>query len=78
MEERRAALQAVAGATPVGLKANAKKTAELRARGVIAHPDDLGVHPGEAQRSLLAARSVEDLVAWSGGLYEPPARFRTW
>ena len=28
--------------------------------------------------SLLAARSMEDLVAWSGGLYQPPARFRSW
>ncbi len=77
-QERREALQAVAGATPIGLKANAKKTADLRARGIVAYPEDLGVHPGQAQRSLLAARSVEDLVAWSGGLYEPPSRFRSW
>ena len=26
----------------------------------------------------LAARSIEDLVAWSGGLYDPPAQFRDW
>ena len=32
----------------------------------------------QAQRSLLAARSIEDLVAWSDGLYKPPARFRNW
>ena len=51
---------------------------DLRARGIVAFPEDLGVHPGQAQRSLLAARSVEDLVAWSGGLYEPPSRFRSW
>ena len=29
-------------------------------------------------RTLLAARSIDDLVAWSGGLYRPPARFRGW
>jgi malonate decarboxylase alpha subunit len=32
-------------------------------------------------RSLVkvdAARSIEDLVAWSGGLYSPPARFSSW
>ena len=29
-----------------------------------------------ADRSLLAARSIEDLVAWSGGLYDPPAQFQ--
>ena len=34
--------------------------------------------PRLADRSLLAARSIEDLVAWSGGLYDPPAQFRDW
>ncbi|MGE8217248.1 MAG: malonate decarboxylase subunit alpha, partial [Stenotrophomonas maltophilia] len=23
-------------------------------------------------------RSVKDLVRWSGGLYDPPKRFRNW
>jgi len=27
---------------------------------------------------LLAARSIDDLVTWSDGLYAPPARFRSW
>jgi malonate decarboxylase alpha subunit len=36
------------------------------------------VHRLQATRSLLAARSMEDLVAWSGGLYKPPAKFRSW
>ena len=31
-----------------------------------------------ASRELLAARSIADLVEWSGGLYNPPARFRSW
>jgi malonate decarboxylase alpha subunit len=77
-EERRAAIAAVAGATPVGLKAHARKTAELRAKGIVAYPEDIGVRRSDAKRSLLAARSIEDLVAWSGGLYQPPAKFRTW
>jgi malonate decarboxylase alpha subunit len=77
-EERRAALSAVAGVTPVGMRADPAKTAELRRRGIVAFPEDLGVRRGEAKRSLLAARSIDDLVAWSGGLYEPPARFRSW
>jgi len=77
-EERRAAVAAVAGATPVGLRADPVRSASLRARGVIAYPGDLGVSPLAAQRSLLAARSIEDLVAWSDGLYQPPARFRDW
>ncbi|MGK9568600.1 malonate decarboxylase subunit alpha, partial [Salmonella enterica subsp. enterica] len=29
-------------------------------------------------RELLAAKSVADLVDWSGGLYNPPAKFRSW
>ena len=50
----------------------------LRARGIVRRPEDLGIEPLDADRSLLAARSIKDLVHWSGGLYEPPARFRNW
>ena len=78
IEERRRALAAVAGISPVGLKAKANETADLRHRGIIAFPEDIGVHRLQANRSLLAARSMEDLVAWSGGLYQPPAKFRSW
>jgi malonate decarboxylase alpha subunit len=78
IEERRRALAAVAGVSPIGLRANAKETAELRQRGVVAYPEDVGVHRLQANRSLLAARSMEDLVAWSGGLYKVPAKFRSW
>ena len=77
-EERRAALAAIAGATAIGRGADPKRSASLRERGLVAYPEDLGVRRGEARRSLLAARSIEDLVAWSGGLYKPPARFRSW
>ncbi|MDA5194198.1 malonate decarboxylase subunit alpha [Govanella unica] len=77
-EERRAAIAAVAGATEIGQTAKPKVTADLRARGIVAYPEDLGVSPLEASRSLLAARSIDDLVTWSGGLYDPPARFRSW
>src|SRR5712672_346386 len=78
VEERRRALAAVAGISPVGLKARANETADLRHRGIVAFPEDIGVHRLQANRSLLAARSMEDLVAWSGGLYQPPAKFRSW
>src|SRR3984885_12705206 len=77
-EERRAAVAAIAGATRVGLQASSARTAAPRRRGGVAYPEDLGVSPLGARRSLLAARSIEDLVAWSGGLYKPPARFRSW
>jgi malonate decarboxylase alpha subunit len=78
VEERRRALAAVAGISPVGLKAKANETAELRHRGIVAFPEDIGVQRLQATRALLAARSMEDLVAWSGGLYQPPAKFRSW
>jgi malonate decarboxylase alpha subunit len=78
IEERRRALAAVAGVSPIGLRANPKETAELRQKGVVAYPEDVGVHRLQANRSLLAARSMEDLVAWSGGLYKVPAKFRSW
>jgi len=50
----------------------------LRPRDIVATPEDLGVHRLEASRTLLAARTIDDLVAWSGGLYQPPAQFRSW
>jgi malonate decarboxylase alpha subunit len=78
MEERRNALAAVAGVSPIGLRAKPEQIATLRQKGIVALPEDLGVHRKQATRSLLAARSMEDLVAWSGGLYKPPARFRSW
>jgi malonate decarboxylase alpha subunit len=78
LEERRRALAAVAGVSPVGLKAKPSDTADLRRRGIVAYPEDIGVHRLQANRSLLAARSMRDLVAWSGGLYQPPAKFRSW
>lgn len=78
IEERKAAVAAVAGVTKVGLKSTAKEVEKLRQKGVVAFPEDLGVRRSDATRSLLSARSMKDLVTWSGGLYEPPARFRSW
>ena len=63
IEERRRALAAVAGISPIGLRAKPQETAELRKRGIVAYPEDIGVHRLQATRSLLAARSMEDLVA---------------
>lgn len=78
IDERREALAAIAGATPVGMMRSAARVEELRASGVVAFPEDLGVQRRDARRSLLAARTMRDLVTWSDGLYDPPARFRSW
>lgn len=78
LDERKAMLAAVAGVTPIGLKHDPKVSVDLRRQGLIAMPEDIGVRRTEASRSLLAAKSVADLVDWSDGLYEPPAKFRSW
>ena len=76
--EREQAIRGVAGYTEVGLKRDRAKVEELRARGIIRRPQDLGIDPRQATRNLLAARSMRELVAASGGLYQPPKRFRNW
>ncbi|MED3923462.1 malonate decarboxylase subunit alpha [Priestia megaterium] len=78
LDEKKAALEAVAGVTPIGLRHNQNKVEKMRRDGLVAFPEDLQIRRTEAKRSLLAARSVEDLVEWSDGLYNPPAKFRNW
>lgn len=78
MEEREQAVRGVAGFTPVGLKRDHKIVANLRDRGVIQRAEDLGIRKSDVSRDRLAARSIHDLVRWSGGLYNPPNRFRNW
>jgi hypothetical protein len=68
LADRRDALSAIAGVTPVGLGAQARRIEQLRHDGLVAYPEDLGIDVRQANRSLLAARSIQDLVAWSGGL----------
>ena len=77
-EEREQAIRGVAGFTPAGQKRDRAMVEKLRARGVIRRPADLGIDPRDATRNLLAARSMRDLVRASGGLYQPPRRFRNW
>jgi malonate decarboxylase alpha subunit len=76
VEERRAALAAIAGTTPIGRGADPQRTAGLRARGIVAYPEDLGVPRNDARHTLLAARSIDGLIEWSGGLYQPPDHIR--
>lgn len=78
LEQRRAMIAAVAGVTPIGLKRDPAMTAQLRAEGLVAYPEDLGICRSDATRDLLAARSIGELERWSDGLYQPPAKFRSW
>ena len=77
-EEREQAVRGVAGYTAVGVERDRRLVENLRDRRVIQRPEDLGIDPRQATRNLLAARSVRDLVDASGGLYQPPGRFRNW
>lgn len=76
--EREQAIRGIAGYTDVGRGRDRRMVEELRARKVIQRPEDLGIDPLDANRSLLAARSIKDLMHWSGNLYDPPAKFRNW
>ena len=77
-DEREQAIRGIAGYTDVGRGRDPKQVARLRERGVIRRPEDLGIDPLDADRNMLAARSIKDLVRWSGGLYAPPSKFRNW
>jgi len=72
------AIRGVAGYTEIGRARDKKMVERLRERKVIQRPEDLGIDPLDADRRLLAARSIKDIVRSSGGLYRPPSRFRNW
>lgn len=78
MDERMAAIRAVAGYTAIGLDADEKETAKLRNKGIVKTPDDLDIDVSRANRSLLAAKNIKEIVEWSKGLYQPPQKFRNW
>ena len=75
LQEREAAIKAIAGDTDLGKAAKPEQTTDLRRRKVVQTVDDLGINPAEANTSLLAAQSMDDLVKWSGGLYKVPKQF---
>ncbi|MDP3842248.1 MAG: malonate decarboxylase subunit alpha [Oxalobacteraceae bacterium] len=77
-EEREQAIRGVAGYTPVGIARDRRMVENLRDRGIIQRAEDLGIDKRLATRDLLAAKTMKDLVRASGGLYNPPKRFRNW
>jgi malonate decarboxylase alpha subunit len=77
-EEREQAIRGVAGYTPVGMGRDKRMVENLRDRGVIQRAEDLGIDKRLATRDLLAAKNMKGLVRASGGLYDPPKRFRNW
>ncbi|NUT61802.1 malonate decarboxylase subunit alpha [Herbaspirillum sp. C9C3] len=77
-EEREQAIRGVAGYTAVGMGRDKRMVENLRDRGIIRRAEDLGIDKRMATRDLLAAKTMKDLVRASGGLYNPPKRFRNW
>ena len=75
-QEREAALRVVAGDTDFGKRQSAEAGDGLRRRGIVAFPADLDIDAATATRDWLAAKTIDDLVTASGGLYAPPANFR--
>jgi malonate decarboxylase alpha subunit len=75
--EREGALRAIAGDTDFGRAQAQEMTDNLRARRIVMRPSDLGIDAKHATRHLLSARTIDDLVVWSGDLYAPPPKFRT-
>jgi malonate decarboxylase alpha subunit len=74
--EREGALRAIAGDTAFGRAQSQDMTDDLRRRKIVMRPSDLGIDAGDATRDLLSAKTIDDLVVSSGGLYAPPAKFR--
>jgi len=77
-EEREQAIRGVAGFTDVGRARDPNMVSTLRKRKIVQWPEDLGINPLDAHRSMLAARSIKDLMHWSKNLYNPPGKFRNW
>ncbi|MFB4159256.1 malonate decarboxylase subunit alpha [Geomicrobium sp. JSM 1781026] len=76
--ERKQAIAAVAGVTELGMTSSVQEKRRLRDLGIVATSTDLNVDVTKANRSLLAAKSIEELVMWSDGLYQPPEKFRSY
>ena len=76
-KEREGALRAIAGDTDFGRAQARDMSDNLGERRIVMRPSDLGIDAKDATRDLLSARTIDDLVVWSGGLYVPPLKFRT-
>jgi len=75
LEERTAAIRAIAGDTDLGKQADPSHTLALRKRRIVLTPEDIGIFASRSGLARLAAMSMEDLVKWSNGLYQIPRQF---
>lgn len=75
VEERKKLIAAVAGDTPIGNTITRDEIEKLRKEGKVRFAEDLGIDPAKATRDRLSAKSLQEIVEWSGGLYKIPAKF---
>ncbi len=72
IKTRMKAISAIAGDTVVGRRIKKSEIEKLRKEGLVQTPEDLGIDLKRANRRLLSAHSIDDLVKISKGLYQPP------
>ena len=77
LKTRMEAIAAVAGDTVVGESITPRVAKRLRRDAQVKTPEDLGIDPSKANKSLLAAQSLQDLVNISGGLYKIPESLKS-
>ena len=75
INERKKLIAAVAGDTAVGQTITRTEIETLRKANKVVYPEDLGIDPGNATRARLSAKTFDDIIDWSGGLYKIPAKF---
>ena len=73
-QEREAALRAVAGDTEFGRRQSPETADDLRRRGIVAFPSDLGIEVETATRDWLAAKTIDGLRRTLPAAREIPPR----
>ena len=77
-EEREQAIRGVAGYTEIGLGRDVRMVENLRDRGVIQRAEDWASTSATRRATCSPRVRLRILVRASGGLYQPPVRFRNW
>ncbi len=75
-EQRAKLISCVAKGTPIGDLTSEEDVKAFRNNGSVALPEDLAISKDAANRDILAAKSLEEIVTISNGLYEIPQRFK--
>lgn len=71
-EEKREMLACISQGIELGEFATKNRIEALRKEGKIAYPEDLKIEKERANKNLLAAKNLEEIVSISEGLYEIP------